>query len=132
MNTLAERLEAFLKRKQWTLGELQRETGLSKGYLSQLVRGEQPNPSLETLRALARAFDTTVADLIGEPVEAKAVVQMPKSLETFLRRRAREGRAVSEEEVQILSAMELRGQHPKTDEDWAGLLWAIQRAIRPR
>jgi hypothetical protein len=31
---------------------------------------------LETLQALARAFDTTVADLIGDRVEGKSVAQM--------------------------------------------------------
>jgi transcriptional regulator with XRE-family HTH domain len=133
--TLAQRLQAWLSIKQWNLADLERETRLSRGHLSQLVRGQEANPSLETLRALARAFGTTVADLLGdEPVVAKKTMTraLSPSLDAFVKRRAKAGEPLTEEEILMLSQVELRGRQPDTDQDWAGVLWAIRSATKER
>lgn len=45
--------------------ELERLGGLSTNHVSLIERGDR-SPVLETLVALARAFDTTAADLVGD------------------------------------------------------------------
>ena len=47
----------------WTFDAFVEETGLGRGYISELERGLVV-PSLETLRRVAAALDVTVADLV--------------------------------------------------------------------
>src|SRR5262249_24683659 len=62
--TLSERLQTLLRIKQWSLADLEHASGVSKGYLAQMTRAEHANPSLETLRSLAGAFGTTIAEIV--------------------------------------------------------------------
>jgi len=48
-----------------TLTELARRCGISKGYLSQIERGESGNPTGSVLYNVARELDTTMEVLLG-------------------------------------------------------------------
>ncbi|GAB2621323.1 helix-turn-helix domain-containing protein [Pseudactinotalea suaedae] len=63
---LGERLRELRSARGLTLRRLADETGLSAGLLSQLENG-RTDPSIETLRRLAKVFDSDLADLFREP-----------------------------------------------------------------
>ena len=56
------------RRRNMTLDELARQSGLSKGHLSRFERGEKLI-SVAALMRVAKALDTSVSTLIGEHVE---------------------------------------------------------------
>jgi len=63
---LGDRLRDLRAARGLTLRQLADETGLSAGLLSQLENG-RTDPSIETLRRLAKVFDSDLADLFREP-----------------------------------------------------------------
>lgn len=44
---------------------LAKKTHVSQAFIAQLETGEQDNPTLTTLRRLAKALNTTVGKLVG-------------------------------------------------------------------
>jgi transcriptional regulator with XRE-family HTH domain len=44
---------------------LARRAGITQGHLSKIESGERPNPSVTTLKRLARALDVSVATLLS-------------------------------------------------------------------
>lgn len=50
-----------------SLREVERKTGISNDYLSQLERGEKTNPSLSVAYRLSEYFDMPVRTLFPEP-----------------------------------------------------------------
>ena len=67
--TIAERIRELRKDRGWTLLQLARVTGFSKGYLSQVENAEK-NPPINTLNKIAYGLGVDVAALItGEGAE---------------------------------------------------------------
>lgn len=58
-------IKALRSARRWGLRELERRTGLTRGYLSRLERGDR-GASLVTLTAIADAYDVPIADLTRE------------------------------------------------------------------
>ena len=62
---------AFLRRlrtsRGWKLRDLERRTGLSNAYLSQLETGRTSNPGINAVVALAEAFKVSVESLLSYP-----------------------------------------------------------------
>lgn len=52
-----------------SLGELERTSGVTKGYLSQLERGEASNPSIEAIKKIANGLGVHVSDILYEVQE---------------------------------------------------------------
>ena len=74
MNTVGVRIRELRTARGMTLTALARDTGLSAGLISQVERG-LTDPSLETLRRIARTLDVPLFSLFREPdVESEAVV----------------------------------------------------------
>src|SRR5688572_23233740 len=74
MNTVGVRIREVRTARGMTLTGLARSTGLSAGLISQVERG-LTNPSLETLRRIARTLDVPLFSLFREPdAESEAVV----------------------------------------------------------
>ena len=68
---IAKRIRKRRKRNDWTLEDLAKVTGLSKGHLSQIENGEKV-PPIGTLTKIAFALGTTVSVLIsGETAPPK-------------------------------------------------------------
>lgn len=49
-----------------SLSKLSRESGVSKGYLSELENGIKENPNIEILDKIAKALDVSVSDLFEQ------------------------------------------------------------------
>lgn len=63
---LGERLWLARKDLGLTQSELGRRAGVSSSYVSRIERGEIENVGVETLQALARVLDVSLAYLLGE------------------------------------------------------------------
>lgn len=63
--TLAERLQARRVELGYSLADAHHKSGVARSYLYQLERGVS-QPTVDKLQAIARAYNTTVAYLIGE------------------------------------------------------------------
>ena len=59
MLNIGGRVRALRTEVQITLPALAERSGLSKGLLSKLENGEDPNPSLATLYKISEALDVT-------------------------------------------------------------------------
>lgn len=124
---LKDRINKRLEEKGWQLANLARESGVAKGYLSEILSGKARKPSAETLYAIATALGTTVADLLGRTTGTEEVGahELPKSLEEF----AQEARLPTQD-VRMLAAIKFRNEQPKTKDDWRFLWDAIKRSVR--
>lgn len=122
---LGDRLRDLRSARGLTLRQLADATGLSAGMLSQLENG-RTEPSIETLRRLAKVFDSDLADLFREPDAPEVhlsrpgerlMMQAPAGLITY--ERLSSGRGNFEMLRGVLrpgdvSAAEPRG-HPSTE-----------------
>lgn len=61
--TVGKRIRALRLARDWTFDAFVEETGLGRGYISEMERGLVV-PSLETLRRVADALGLTIADLV--------------------------------------------------------------------
>ena len=63
-----QRLATVIKRlraqRDMTQEELAKKAGVTQGYIAQLERGLRKNPSLPSLRKLARALGVPVTELL--------------------------------------------------------------------
>lgn len=67
------RLHALRAERKWSYRDLAARAALTPGYLHHLEHARN-SPSLETVFALAAAFDVPVADLLGLDAEGKAYI----------------------------------------------------------
>jgi transcriptional regulator with XRE-family HTH domain len=129
--TLAERIRELRERAELSLGELGEITGISKGYLSQLERGEAANPSVEVLGKLAQGLGTQASELLGEETTTpEGRPRLPRGLEDFLQEAEARGTAIPPEDVNMLLHIRYRGKTPTTKEDWALLYDFIRRIVK--
>ena len=113
--------------KGMSMTQLAEKSGISKAYLSQLEAGAQENPSLEVLRKLAVALETTIGDLIGGEVATPAAEETSRvedpGLQSFLAERRKQGRPLPSGDVQLLLRLQWRGgsrgERPRSKEQWA-------------
>jgi transcriptional regulator with XRE-family HTH domain len=71
---IGKRLRQLRDAAKLTQRELSIRAGITTNAISELERGVATNPEYQTLQALARALDVSVAELLAEPeVEPKAV-----------------------------------------------------------
>lgn len=57
-------LKSLRKRQHMSLRDVERESGVSNAYLSQLESGVKPPPRPDMLKKLARAYNVTVRELL--------------------------------------------------------------------
>ncbi len=109
-------LRAHRTRSGLSLAQLSEITGISRPYLVRLENDEEGNPSLDVLRRLAEALDTTIAELVGRPpiaVEADDL-DIPATLRAF----ADEAALSRQELVMLASIRWRRGEEPQTSDRW--------------
>lgn len=95
METLAERVSGLLERRGLSNVDAAERAGLSRSHVSQIARGALTNPALDTLRALAKALETSVSYLVGDtdnplPVAAEEWMSGEGALYVEMARRAYE------------------------------------------
>ena len=130
--SLGQRLHRLRTDRDLGLGELARRCGVSKGYLSQLERGEATNPSVESVRKLAGGLDVPVSELLGEaPVaETETELVLPEGLEKFIEQSAERGESLSRADVSMLVGIRYRGNPPRTAKDFELLYELIKRVVK--
>lgn len=70
--TLAQRLKELRLKKGDSLQALADAIGVSKAHVWELETGKSKNPSIELLTKLAKHFEVSLAQLVGEDPEAAA------------------------------------------------------------
>lgn len=118
---LGERIRASREAMGMSLADLEASCGVTKGYLSQLERGEATNPSLEAVQKIAAGLGVRLSELLGEEREG-AVRDLPPALAEFIERSRERGRPLSEEDVEMLLSVRRRGSRPTSAEDYDRLL----------
>ena len=61
---LASWIQTERLNRGWTMTELVRRTGINRGTLYRLERGESARPQMKTIQSLARAFDVPAQSLL--------------------------------------------------------------------
>jgi transcriptional regulator with XRE-family HTH domain len=128
-----------------TLSNLSADSNVSIAYLSDLERGVLGNPTLETLRAIAKALNVSLNDLLGVDGQTEHRPRYPTALEEFraltpfreviaedAKRRSRDPEQLEEEWVQTLANIHVGGRRPKTPSDYLFIWEAIRRAVDRR
>jgi transcriptional regulator with XRE-family HTH domain len=111
-----------------SLGELERASGVGKGYLSELEQGAKGNPSVEIVQKISRALDVPVSKLLGETgAEGNISGTLPRGLKDFIDRAEQQGSPIPAEYVSWLQRIPFRGKKLRTAEDWAFLYDLIRR-----
>jgi transcriptional regulator with XRE-family HTH domain len=62
---LADRLRQLREEKGWSQGQLTTYSGVSKGQVSKIEKGDRKYPSAPVIMKLAKALDTTTDYLLG-------------------------------------------------------------------
>lgn len=121
-------LHVLRKDRGMSLGELERASGVGKGYLSELEQGAKGNPSVEIVQKISRALDVPMSKLLGETeTEGGILGTLPRGLKDFIDRAEQQGSPIPAEYVSWLQRIPFRGKKLRTAEDWAFLYDLIRR-----
>jgi transcriptional regulator with XRE-family HTH domain len=125
--TVGQRIARFRRDRGLTLSQLAAETGLSKSYLSELEKSDDPppatghGPSADAIYRIAKALGVAMSDLLGRPIITAPQARRSASLLKFA-----DKAGLPEADVEMLANIQFRGEPPKTEERWE----FIYRAIR--
>jgi transcriptional regulator with XRE-family HTH domain len=121
---VGECIQRLLDDRGMSLGDLHRESGIAKGYLSELVHETESNarrkPSAETLYKIGVALGASVADLLGKTNAADEMASWPPGLADHVK-----ASNVPPAEARMLAGISTRGRTPTTAEAWK----AVHRVI---
>lgn len=122
--TVGARIRRLLDQRGMTLGDLHRQSGVAKGYLSELVNETEGaahrKPSAETLYAIGVVLGASVADLLGKTKPSYEMASWPPGLADYVK-----SNNVPPDEARMLAGISARGRTPSTAEDWK----AVHRMI---
>ena len=126
-SNMGSRIRKYRQERNLSLSQLAEFADVSKGYLSALENDQPPKtksrrPSAETLYAIAKALGVTMSDLLGRKLLATATTgPPPESLQKFA-----EADNLPQADVEMLNAIQFRGERPKTIERWRYIYTAIR------
>lgn len=126
---LQDRLKELRMDRDWTLKGVAELTGLSVSYLSDIERG-RTTPTLNTLETIAQALEVSIIDMLtgvdfaGEASQAG----LPPGLAELMGD-DEYGQDITEEWVETLSKIQLRGKRPQTKQDWLELYLHLRRVL---
>lgn len=128
-----------------TLRDVSSSSDISIAYLSDLERGVLVNPTLETLRAVAKALGVSLNGLLGVEEEEEPRASYPKALEEFryltpfrevvaeqAKRSSRDSQELEDEWLEALAGIQVGGQRPRSPSDYLFIFEAIRRAVDRR
>jgi transcriptional regulator with XRE-family HTH domain len=121
--TVGERIRRLMRDRALTLGELSRQSGIAKGYISDLVNAGEDSrrkPSAETLYAIGTVLGASVADLLGKTRPVDEMSSWPPGLAEYVK-----ASNVPPQEARMLAGISARGRTPISAEDWK----AVHRMI---
>jgi transcriptional regulator with XRE-family HTH domain len=123
--TVGERIRRLLDDRNMSLGDLHRESGVAKGYLSELVNETEGSakrkPSAATLYAIGTVIGASVADLLGKTRTPDERSSWPPGHADYVT-----ADSVPPEDARMLAGISTRGKTPTTSEEWK----AIHRIIK--
>lgn len=126
---LQDRLKELRTNREMTLKDVAARSELSVSYLSDIERG-RTTPTLATLEALARAFEISVVDLLtgvdfaGEATDSS----LPPGL-ADLKNDPQYQDQITDEWIETLSKIQMRGKRPQTKEDWLLLYLNLKKIL---
>jgi transcriptional regulator with XRE-family HTH domain len=120
------RIRRYRAERNLSLSQLAEQANVSKGYLSALENQHNSSaharrPSAETLYAIAKVLGVTISDLLGRTLLHTISTEIPESLRAFA-----DQEDLPEADVQMLSAIQFRGEAPRTVERWRYIYTAIR------
>jgi len=119
---VGERIRRYRQERNLSLTHLAEKANVSKGYLSALENNPvSRRPSAETLYGIAKALGVTMSDLLGRKLLSAPSTQIPEGLREFA-----EQENLPEADVRMLSAIQFRGEPPRTKERWQYIYTAIR------
>lgn len=126
---LGDRIRELRKSKSATLKDVGDDTKLSVSYLSDVERG-RTLPSLETLEGLAAYFEISLMDMLeGVDIAGeKSERSMPPGLPDLLKDKQWKNE-ITDDWVNLLTKIELRGQRPRTKREWLELYLSLKRIL---
>lgn len=120
--TVGQRINRYRKEKDISLNALSIETGIAKSYLWSLENdATATRPSAETLYEIAKALGVTMSVLLGREL----LSDPPRGIPPGLLELAKDQR-LPDSDVQMLAAIQFRGDRPQTKERWAYIYNAIR------
>ena len=131
-NSFGTRLKAYRSELSLSLDNLERKTGISKGYLSQLERGDKSNPGIDVVKKLAKGLGVPIGDLVEEEQIYAPIEKIPRELRAFLDREKAAGRSVPKNDVTMLLGVRYQGRWPGSADDWDYLYASIKRSIKTK
>ena len=129
--TLGRRLRLIRKEKRLTLKDLSQLADLSVPYLSDVER-DVVNPSVETLRKVAKAFNMTVRELfsgVGELGKSGSTTY-PEGFESFIED-PEFSEEINDEWKEFLLETKYRGKQPSSKREWIELHLSLKRIFSP-
>jgi XRE family transcriptional regulator of biofilm formation len=128
---LGELIHALREDRGMSLGDLEKASGVGKGYIWELEQGAKDNPSVEIIQKISRALDVPASKLLGEPAAGQATADaLPRGLKEFLEKAETSGTPVPAEDISMLQQIRYRGKRPRSAEDWALLYDFIRHIVR--
>lgn len=128
ISSIGEAIRQRREEAHLSLSALATRANVSKGYLWNLEnRKSEARPSGQTLYRIAEALGTTMSDLLGQELLTDIAIptEMPPGLAELV-----QSEGLTDRDVQMLSAINFRGQHPKDLDGWKLIWGAIKSASR--
>ena len=128
---LGQQLRSLRKEKNLTLKDLSELADLSVPYLSDMERGAV-NPSVESLKKVAEAFNMTVRDILSgvEKLGESGYSSYPEGFESFLKD-PDFSEEINDEWIDFLMNMKFRGIQPTSKREWIELYLNLRRTFSP-
>lgn len=114
--------------KGWSQGDLARESGLSKAYISDLENGAAGKPNIQYIFAVAIALGVTLSELLEES-ETRPEGPRPKRKESDLPSGLKDLQLelkLTDDDVERLAQINFRGNRPRDKEGWRYLVETLK------
>lgn len=120
---IGNKIRQIREEKEIPLSELARQTGISRGYLHLIEKGES-RLTQEKLSEIANALGVLVAELVGEIDTYEDIPNIPDSLKKFA-----DDYNLEPSDVIMLSKINYRGRQPKNFTEWHILYTVIKGTL---
>jgi len=124
LSQLGHQIRFLRNGKGWSLGDLAKESGLSKAYISDLENASAGKPNIQYIYAVAVALGVTLSELLEESGARTASARtrtresdLPKGLRDLQRELN-----LSDDDVEKLAQVSFRGNRPRDKEGWRFLI----------
>jgi transcriptional regulator with XRE-family HTH domain len=126
---LGHKIRFLRQGKGWSLADLDKESGVSKAYISDIENGVAGKPNIQYVFSIAKALGVTLNELVHETMQdrrsatgsRKEKPDLPPGLMDL-----QQELNLTDEDVQMLGTVNFRGHRPKDKEGWRFLLETIR------